>query len=67
LAAPRGIFLEKASLHPYRTPIPPQDNWVSSFLAVVKVLKPSVRDHLSYEIEMIKSNSDRRGPYKNLL
>jgi len=52
MAAPRGIFLEKGSLYPHRTPIPPQDNWVSSFLAVAKILKPSVWDH-----------PDRRGPF----
>lgn len=56
MAAPRGIFLEKGNLYPHRTPIPSQDNWVSSFLAVVKALKPSVWDH-----------PDRRGPYKILL
>ncbi|MHA1509704.1 MAG: hypothetical protein ACTSO6_13485 [Promethearchaeota archaeon] len=52
MAAPRGIFLEKGNLSHYRTPIPSQDNWVSSFLAVAIVLKPSVWDH-----------PDRRGPY----
>ncbi|NVM17923.1 MAG: hypothetical protein HWN80_09420 [Candidatus Lokiarchaeota archaeon] len=51
MAAPRGIFLEKAILHPNRTPIPPQDNWVSSLLVDIKFLKPSVWDH-----------PDRRGP-----